>query len=695
MKSKKFSQYFKEVKSKEKMLLKKQRSKREYKHYKFKKYKPETKIDKEAMNSVIKNERKMLRKAKSKKSRDYAEIGEIYCNLQKYRAAFKAFHHALFLNPNDGKAYAFLADFYGYSYNITEKNADKELEYYLKAANLGYYTEYLYRYYKRENNALLMKKYGWLYASNIDKEKAHNKYFLKAKNNDNKQEYDLVKLMYNAYHDDLECMLILAKNPLFSNSKEAILAKISSFDSDDAYCMLAKYYLEQKDIDSALKYFELGYNKDYPETCLTLAKCYLDGVGLAKDVSKGFAILEEKSKHSPKLLNYLGEVSLNFEYQHLDYVKAFKCFVEADKQGYKLAKSNMGYCYYNGYGVEMDIKKAFRLFSECAVEDALNLVRLGICYYAGIGTTLDLNKACNYFKRAAELNNASGYEYLALTQLNKGLDEEAENNFKKAIALGQKSAVFKLGHDIYCCKRNDYQKVYQLAEEAIKKGNTYGECLKAIFYYYGLGVEKDLEKALSILLPIADKNAYALYLISLCYYNLADYKKAYIYAQKHHEIEPCGISSRLLCMLYIEGHGVIKDEVKAFNYIKAAAYHGDMWSENSLAYFYDKGIGTTKDEAEAFKWYKKAAEQGSDDAQYNLGNCYCCGIGTAKDMDKAFKWYKKAAEQGIAEAQYNLGLCYDKGVGTTKDMNEALKWYEMAAEQDCIPAQKALALLKK
>lgn len=113
--------------------------------------------------------------------------------------------------------------------------------------------------------------------------------------------------------------------------------------------------------------------------------------------------------------------------------------------------------------------------------------------------------------------------------------------------------------------------------------------------------------------------------------------------------------------------------------LRAKAEAGDALAQFYLGIRYLDGQGVVKDEVESAKWFRKAAEQGFARAQHNLGVSYASGQGVVKNEVEAVKWYRKAAEQGIAEAQFNLGVFYATGRGVAKDQVEAYAWFNLAA----------------
>ena len=116
-----------------------------------------------------------------------------------------------------------------------------------------------------------------------------------------------------------------------------------------------------------------------------------------------------------------------------------------------------------------------------------------------------------------------------------------------------------------------------------------------------------------------------------------------------------------------------------------------------LGKVYFEGAAAIRDEEKAFYWIKKAAEQEHIDALYYLGNMYFYGYGVDQDEEKAMFWHKKAAkeatkfaEKGRADSQYYLGLMYLNGFGIEENTVQGIYWLTQAAEQGFSEAQYEL-----
>ena len=101
--------------------------------------------------------------------------------------------------------------------------------------------------------------------------------------------------------------------------------------------------------------------------------------------------------------------------------------------------------------------------------------------------------------------------------------------------------------------------------------------------------------------------------------------------------------------------------------IRPLALKGEAWAQFFLGEKYLEGKGVVKNDVEAVKWYRLAAVQGNESAQVNLGVMYNNGQGVLQDFAEAVRWYRLAALQGNERAQSNLGAMYGEGRGVLQD----------------------------
>ncbi|KWW26256.1 MAG: TPR repeat, SEL1 subfamily [bacterium F082] len=161
--------------------------------------------------------------------------------------------------------------------------------------------------------------------------------------------------------------------------------------------------------------------------------------------------------------------------------------------------------------------------------------------------------------------------------------------------------------------------INNVLQPACEEGNQDAIYWMYYAYYYGIGVEADIDKALEYLTIIAD----------------------YGYAEMQYKL-------------------------------------GWQYSE-----FDCLKMGWRSRKHEAALWLKKAAVQGNVEAMYMLGTIYdSYSWGVRHYRKRAFVWFKRAAELRHEEAMCSLSGCYKIGCGTKKNRAKALEWAEKAGWQE-------------
>ena len=96
-----------------------------------------------------------------------------------------------------------------------------------------------------------------------------------------------------------------------------------------------------------------------------------------------------------------------------DYKKAVEWYKKSAEQGTAVAQFNLGYCYEKGQGVEQDYKKSVEWYKKSAEQGyAEAQCNLGTCYYRGQGVEQDYKKAVEWYEKAAMQGNEKAKEYL-------------------------------------------------------------------------------------------------------------------------------------------------------------------------------------------------------------------------------------------------------------------------------------------
>ena len=339
-----------------------------------------------------------------------------------------------------------------------------------------------------------------------------------------------------------------------------------------------------------------------------------------------------------------------------------------------------GISYFYGIDTSINYKKAYEYFHQLNQESKLYLKEsqlfLGQMYYKGLYVHQSYKKAIEYFKLAAKNGSVKAYYFLGEIAENKILDEEdkdksyddvAYNYFQQSANLGLSEAYAKIGlileqgllstmqdlgkaaqafkksvdidenpiglngignayYEGKICEKS-YQQAFDYYDKAIRLGNIDALNNAGICYEYGLGTDKNKEKALEL------------------------YKRG---MEKYH-----GEAMANYAILKI------KNAISSGNYecfsecLKILFYASLLRKNNSDIYYYigiiyELGIdlfndnNIIKNSYLAFVHYKKAGQLGSSKALTKLGICLYNGIEGVIPVNK------KASED-LLEKAVNLG----------------------------------------
>ena len=91
-------------------------------------------------------------------------------------------------------------------------------------------------------------------------------------------------------------------------------------------------------------------------------------------------------------------------------IKQYKLLAE---QGHYMAQSNLGVCYYNGYGVPQSYSDAAKWYLKAAEQGhPVAQYNLGVCYYNGHGVLQNYSEAIKWFRKAARQGYALSQQAL-------------------------------------------------------------------------------------------------------------------------------------------------------------------------------------------------------------------------------------------------------------------------------------------
>jgi len=253
------------------------------------------------------------------------------------------------------------------------------------------------------------------------------------------------------------------------------------------------------------------------------------------------------------------------------------------------AMAALGLCFYNGWNVEKNKESAVEWLNKAcdggfrpAAEFLLKIYEEAEVEDEKDGSS-DL--CLKYASKAAELDSAEGYYYLACYYEAKKNYEEASYYYRQAIEAGDEGA---------------YEYWLELMEIYAENDDVSAMCDYADHLY---NVELDYDKAIEWYKKAVEKGSeQAKYCLGFC---------------------------------YREGCGVEQSLEKAFELYKEAAEQGYGEALLDLGVWYRNGIFVEENDAAGFEYYKKAAEKKNCYAMYYLGMSYRHGYGVEKDYTQA------------------------------------------------------------
>lgn len=203
----------------------------------------------------------------------------------------------------------------------------------------------------------------------------------------------------------------------------------------------------------------------------------------------------------------IGLMYLRGEGVEQDYLKSYQALSLSSENGYAKANYVLGNLCYYGLGVKRDINKSINAFEKAEI-DATVAYKLGILYEQRNDLPADKEKALLYYQISSELGNSLACNKLGNYYLKNNDIKQSINYFEKSAEQGNPDAAYQLG---YILKSDEYgfknevlaNKYFSSALSAYQakfaKNPTNGDTAMRIgtFYHYGLGVEHDIEKAIS------------------------------------------------------------------------------------------------------------------------------------------------------------------------------------------------------
>ena len=388
-----------------------------------------------------------------------------------------------------------------------------------------------------------------------------------------------------------------------------------------------------------------------------------------------------------------------------DYRAAREYYKKAAKKGNHKAETRLGILFHEGYGTNINDEIALYWFKRAAnakSPDPLGEYYMGLLCETGVEAMPDGKNTGKYDENDLERMAESG-GFAEREEILKPDGNEAVKWYQKAAEGGCGEAMERLGelycHGMYVDK--DPGRALELFEKAADMGMKESAYMAALMLDAGEGCQRDEAKALERLRQAAEmdhrkaQTAYGQKLAAA-----GQYADALRWFEKAAGYDTA--AKRELGDLYLNGHGVKKDEAKAFEYFRSAAedkYAPDPIAQLKLGMLCYLGIGCEQDSAKAGKLIMDSfvggvgitAAQGIDDDIRDIYGVMCeHGFAVEKQPEKAYKYYSAAGGGGNVNALYNAGRCFYYGIGKEKNNSIAKNWLTSAAEKGHAEAKKLL-----
>lgn len=172
-----------------------------------------------------------------------------------------------------------------------------------------------------------------------------------------------------------------------------------------------------------------------------------------------------------------------------------------------------------------------------------------------------------------------------------------------------------------------------------------------------------------------------------------DYQKAAFWYKKAAEHGNKASVNRLWEMYDL---GLVDDEKgasSALYYLMQAAELGFVKAKRKLGWMHFDGDGVDKDYKKSADYFQSAADSGDVESQYVFGLMLINGE-VSKNEEMAFRYIKMAASGGDPDAMYRLFLMYKDGVGVMADQKLAVEYLEKSAFAGVSQGQLALGVMR-
>ncbi|KAG0164094.1 hypothetical protein DFQ28_010813 [Apophysomyces sp. BC1034] len=493
-------------------------------------------------------------------------------------------------------------------------------------------------------------------------------------------------------------------------------------------------------------------NTDDPVARVWVARCLLEGWGIAPDPAQGFSQLKTLAKDGcPHAFYPLGLCYLRIQNNPTDAFSWFKTAAEIDfdnldpeaKELAALAQCRVAAMLFKGEGVFEDAENAWHWFLKSAKNgNKYAQYMVGVHYERGLIVEKDDEKAAYYFSQSAEQGFAEAQTVLGIRLMEQKKYSEGICWLERAVDMRHPRALLKFGimYEFGEGVEHDDRLALEHYETAAELNDPVAQYLLGLHYRLGqLGLAQNDSEA-ERYLTLSAKSGYGpaqrvlglMYAQGLAGERRCDYKTALRWfrrAASRGDVRALG----LVAHCFEHGYGVAVDHKSALDfYSKAASIDGpfqdaarlakamllhrmgrhhhalDCFTKAAghetigkkaklmIARYHLHGWAGEKDPNLAFNMLTELANADDRDAgaHYWLGACFEEGLpGTCeRELQKAFDHYLLAAEAGDVDGEFQVALMLSNGQGVVRNRLVALDWYQKAATKGHRTALYSLGL---
>lgn len=282
--------------------------------------------------------------------------------------------------------------------------------------------------------------------------------------------------------------------------------------------------LEEKDHDSAYKFFQQSVDLGNIDAIYELSECYYWGRGIDINYDKAVSLIRiGLDKGNNNCLFLMGRAFSNGNGVDKDIDKAKTYYRRAidecsDKKVIGKAQGNLANILWDESPLSED-KSEIVLLYEASMNNGstISMQNLGNFYYDGYNIKSDYEKAYYYLRQAAQHKRTDVYTRLGyMCEYGQGIKQDykmAKYWYEKGLEFNYGNCFNNLG-SLYRDGQGveqDYKRAFELFEKAAELESEYGMSNLAFLYENGYGVDRDINKAIGLYKEAAELgNQYAI-----------------------------------------------------------------------------------------------------------------------------------------------------------------------------------------